>query len=335
MKIYIYYKTTNGPYGGANSFIKCFKRIIEEKKTFPLHLAPSINGEYDIFLVNSGSLGQGKLIDIRKIEKIKRYGTTSLTKRIIGKKMQKKIVCRLDGLRTLYTKSNTLDAMDALQLKVINLADHIIFQSRHSLESFKHFEFNKRNYSIVRNGVDQTIFNTNNKIFWSKINKLKVLSANWSSNLHKGYKTISEFSKSKCLDNYFVGNWNAEVNSSNISITPPIKQEQLADHYKRCDVFLHAAENDPCPNVVLEALSCGLPIIYHNSGGTPEIAKEYGVPLPEKVNAQTVQKTIEKVAERYDELVSRLINDKKKFSINFAAERYFDIFEKVLNNENI
>ena len=47
--------------------------------------------------------------------------------------------------------------------------------------------------------------------------------------------------------------------------------------YKSSDVFLHPSENDNCPNVVLEAMSSGLPIIYHNSGGTPEIASDYGV----------------------------------------------------------
>ena len=28
---------------------------------------------------------------------------------------------------------------------------------------------------------------------------------------------------------------------------------------------------DPCPNTVIEALSCGLPILYSASGGVPEI----------------------------------------------------------------
>ena len=28
---------------------------------------------------------------------------------------------------------------------------------------------------------------------------------------------------------------------------------------------------DPCPNSVIEAMSCGLPILYSNSGGLPEL----------------------------------------------------------------
>ena len=33
----------------------------------------------------------------------------------------------------------------------------------------------------------------------------------------------------------------------------------------------HNAHNDPCPNTVLEALSCALPVVYSNTGGVPEL----------------------------------------------------------------
>jgi len=35
-------------------------------------------------------------------------------------------------------------------------------------------------------------------------------------------------------------------------------------------------ENDACPNVVLEALSCGLPVIHVPSGGVPELVRDAG-----------------------------------------------------------
>src|SRR5262249_50166298 len=37
--------------------------------------------------------------------------------------------------------------------------------------------------------------------------------------------------------------------------------------------------NDPCPSIVLEALATGLPVIYCNSGGTPELVGDAGVAI--------------------------------------------------------
>ncbi len=44
--------------------------------------------------------------------------------------------------------------------------------------------------------------------------------------------------------------------------------------YGRAHVLLHTKVNDPCPNVVLEAMACGLPVVYPASGGTVELVGE-------------------------------------------------------------
>lgn len=51
--------------------------------------------------------------------------------------------------------------------------------------------------------------------------------------------------------------------------------------YQSADAYLITKHNDPCPNVVLEALSSGLPVLYSASGGVPElVGGEAGVGLP-------------------------------------------------------
>jgi glycosyltransferase involved in cell wall biosynthesis len=53
--------------------------------------------------------------------------------------------------------------------------------------------------------------------------------------------------------------------------------------YRRAHLLLHTKRNDPCPNVVLEALSCGLPVVHSASGGLPElVGAEAGIGIPDE-----------------------------------------------------
>jgi len=47
--------------------------------------------------------------------------------------------------------------------------------------------------------------------------------------------------------------------------------------YRRAHVLLHPKVRDPCPNVVLEALACGLPVVHSASGGVPELVGDGGI----------------------------------------------------------
>jgi len=61
----------------------------------------------------------------------------------------------------------------------------------------------------------------------------------------------------------------------------PYTQEQAPAIYQRADVLLHTKYNDPCPTVVIEALSSGLPVAYSASGGVPElVGTDAGVGVP-------------------------------------------------------
>lgn len=50
--------------------------------------------------------------------------------------------------------------------------------------------------------------------------------------------------------------------------------------YRRADLLLHTKYNDPCPSVVVEALACGLPVVYSASGGVPELVGDAGEGVP-------------------------------------------------------
>lgn len=67
--------------------------------------------------------------------------------------------------------------------------------------------------------------------------------------------------------------------------------------YKIYDIFLDCKVNDPCPNSVLEAMACGLPVIYHNSGGTPELVGDAGVPLLSLAKPDIIKAIVEVIGD--------------------------------------
>lgn len=51
----------------------------------------------------------------------------------------------------------------------------------------------------------------------------------------------------------------------------PYSQADAPSLMRSADILLHPKYNDPCPTVVIEAMACGLPVVYSASGGTPEL----------------------------------------------------------------
>ena len=47
--------------------------------------------------------------------------------------------------------------------------------------------------------------------------------------------------------------------------------------FRRAHLLLHPKYNDPCPTFVLEAMACGLPVVYSASGGVPELVGDAGI----------------------------------------------------------
>ena len=54
----------------------------------------------------------------------------------------------------------------------------------------------------------------------------------------------------------------------------PYTQQQAVALYRSANILLHTQYNDACPGVVLEAMACGLPVVYSTSGGVPELVGE-------------------------------------------------------------
>lgn len=325
MKIYIHYKITEEPWGGGNSFLKAFRNYLINS---PEHeYIDDINKDFDIFFVNGAHKAPGTYIDIQEISnRVK----PNILMKVLGKK-QIPVIYRLDGARKTYNGQKS--EMDEIQENILNIANHVILQSNFTLSTFVDNNIHIPNYDIIYNGIDNGLFNLDGKAIWDKKQKLKIIAASWSSNINKGFQTISDFSLNRNIQVDFIGNWNDNIPKNNIIHTPPLKQNKLSEYFKNNHIFLFPSKNESCSNVLLEAISSGLPVFYHNSGANPEISKDCGIALPAVINQEAITELLYKMQTNYDLYYENIKKCRINFSMNTVAEKYIDVFKKVLNKK--
>jgi glycosyltransferase involved in cell wall biosynthesis len=61
-------------------------------------------------------------------------------------------------------------------------------------------------------------------------------------------------------------------------LSPP----EIARWLNLADAFINLSYKDPAPKVVAQAISCGKPVLYADSGGTRELVGENGVAIPDE-----------------------------------------------------
>jgi glycosyltransferase involved in cell wall biosynthesis len=95
-------------------------------------------------------------------------------------------------------------------------------------------------------------------------------------------------------------------------------QREAPEVIRRAHVLLHTKVKDPCPSVVIEAMACGLPVVYPASGGTVELVGEeagIGVPHPD-----SWERDEPPAPEALAEAVTRVLCDRARYAVA-ARER--------------
>jgi glycosyltransferase involved in cell wall biosynthesis len=160
------------------------------------------------------------------------------------------------------------------------------------------------------------------------INKIpRIITHHWSTNPRKGFETyrrFDEFCKNSLdYEFYYVGATPAGVSFRNSR--PPIGAEQLANLLPSCDIYLTASEEEAGANHVVEAMACGLPVVYKSDGGSIvdycEAFGEQYETLEEMISA------IQKVSDNYSSYKEKVLtyND----SNDKVIAKYIEIIEAV------
>jgi glycosyltransferase involved in cell wall biosynthesis len=115
-------------------------------------------------------------------------------------------------------------------------------------------------------------------------------------------------------------------------------QRDAPSVYRRAHVLLHPKVNDPCPNVVLEALACGLPVVYSESGGTPELVGGAGIGVGSDTtwkqdvppDPELLATAVQQVLERLDAMREEARLRAEQFDFAPWVERHRQLFGELV-----
>ena len=136
--------------------------------------------------------------------------------------------------------------------------------------------------TVIHNGINTSIFRQSNKKLCREklglpMDKKIILfvASGGTRNIWKGWKYVVDIMNA-LQDEHIVfvsiGNKNSDEKSSRyIQRNDTRNQQSLSEYYSAADVLVFPSIADNCPLVILESMSCGLPVVAVRIGGIPEI----------------------------------------------------------------
>lgn len=113
-----------------------------------------------------------------------------------------------------------------------------------------------------------------------------------------------------------------------LSLPGACNSDQVADYMNAADAFCLCSHNEGLPNVILESLACGLPVISSDVGGIGEVlnSPEYGS-LVQANEASSLSNYVKALQDRLDSPHQREVIEKygKQFTWQKSAGRYQEL----------
>lgn len=272
----------------------------------------------------------------------------------------KKIVQRLDGMFYYSTSGwNYLRLNFSAWIIRTFFSNYTIYQSHYSKYCADNFlGKRKEKYSLIYNGVDINKFSPEGD------NLKNTLKDNLGQQL---FITVSQFRredqiipiinalrqyKEKYTQNFkflVIGEFIGKIKNLPgkyasvpfLKFVGKIKNEKLPSYLRSSDCFLITHLNPPCPNNVIEAMACGLPICGVNDGAMSELTEQgkNSLLIPTEGDAfwKTRMLDVKRFADNLAEIMkyrkayakNSRATAEKKFSLTAMIDKYIQVFENI------
>jgi|GEM_PF-375464 len=265
------------------------------------------------------------------------------------------IIQRLDGIYYPEKHGKSFKKVNKdIKDVYLNYADFVIFQSEYSKQQcFKMLgEKPENQYTIIHNGVREEIFYPDYD-YKSDLNSVKFITTGNFRNPDMLEPIVRALDIIKDKMNF------------KLTVVGPIINEKLDEYLKRdyieylgskdlqgianilrqSDVYLFSSLNPPCPNSVLEAVSCGLPVVGFDDGAMAEL-----IPFSRELLAYVSNNLFnsiedlkpEKLAQKITFCIQnhelyrqKALENCKIYSFKKCGEKYKAVFNTLMNNKTL
>ena len=191
-------------------------------------------------------------------------------------------------------------------------SDHTVFVSKwlrdHHAASW--FDASKP-HSVILNGAAPDVFHPFGQNPWVPGTPLRIVTHHWSDNMSKGFDVYAKIdaliAEGKLPDTelWVIGRWPEQIQWRAARTFGPCAGDQLASLLRQCHAAVTASRFEPGAMHPVEALQCGLPLLYRSDGGgTVELGERFGVLIDDDIAA-----AVATLRERYAALRSSLLRE--------------------------
>jgi len=189
--------------------------------------------------------------------------------------------------------------------------------------------------SVILNGSDATIYNSEKFIPWAGNGPIKLVTHHWSSNLMKGWDVYLKLDSLLSQDYWkqrftftYIGKLPKRVTLKNSIHVLPLGGVNLVKKISSHHGYITASINEPGGNHQNEGALCGLPLLYRDSGCMPEYCNGFGVSF----NESNLEDKLIEFHKSYNLLVNLMPNYPHTASIMSA--QYLEHFNLLIRNRN-
>ena len=234
----------------------------------------------------------------------------------------------------------------------LNYSTYIIFQSQYcKKQCFEMLEkLPSTKYSIIYNGANKKIFYPANELNNKKTSAIKFITTGNFRNLDMLEPVIAALdilSKNHKFELIIIGPiTNRKI--SKLIKRPYIKYikrlslNKVASQLRESDIFIYSHLNPPCPNSVIEAVSCGIPVVGFDSGSMSELlffSKDLLAPVSDKIfqeyrefNPELLKNKIEYAIKNLDFIKKRALEYRNLYSFEDTGNKFIEIFNLKLSD---